>query len=291
MESGNGGEAVTVYADVLFVVNAVVNYLLLAASARLGGGQLRRGRLLAAGCAGGVYGVAALVRQLAFLRTAGMKLTVLALMLLCAFGARRRTLRLGVLFLALSFAFAGLVLLSAQVFGGGLLLMGSGAYYPVSLPALLLLAALAYLVSELAFSRLAEHGGGEIIPLTLTLGGRSVELNALRDTGNTLRDPITNERVLVISWEAAERLMPEAGLERMRALPPDAVVTRLAACCPAARPRLIPYRAVGTQAGLLAAIRCTAQVKGGRSGQTLAALSPTPVSDGGNYDALTGGVL
>lgn len=280
----------TVYADVLFALNAAVNYALLCASARLGGGLLRRWRLAAAGALGGVYAVAALLPRLAFLQTASMRMVMLVLMLLCAFGARRRTLRLGILFLGLCCCFAGLTLVAVHVLGGTLFLTQTGAYYPVSGAMLLLLAAMAYLVCELVFSQLAEHGGGELIELTLSVNARTVRLCALHDTGNTLRDPITNARVLVAEWEAVEPLFPQTGLARLAAQQPEAALPILARAYPALAPRLIPYCAVGTQAGVLLAFRCMARERGGKERRILVALSPTAVSDGGNYHALTGGV-
>lgn len=285
-----GGEAVTVYADVLFALNAAVNAFLLLASARLGGGQIHPWRLAAAGGMGGLYAVAALLPRLGFLQTAGMKLVLLAGMLLCAFGARRRTLRLGVLFLGLGCCFAGLVLIGVHILGGELFLTPSGAFYPVSAAMLLLLAASAYFLCELAFSRLAEHGGGEIVSLRLALGGRTADIRALRDSGNTLRDPLTNERVLVAEWETAQALLPQANLAPLRAQGAEAAMRHLAVLCPALHPRLIPYRAVGTRAGLLLALRCTVLAAGQKPKRVLVAFSPTPLSDGGNYNALTGGL-
>ena len=282
---------VTVYLDELAALNTALNYLLLAGSARLGGGALRRRRLLAAAALGGVYAAAALVPELRFLRAGGMKAAAAALMLLTAFGASVRTVRLGALFLALAFCLGGAAFLCVQALGGGVVLLPSGAYYPVSTAGLLALAGCGYLVAYTVFSRLAEHGGGEITPLYLRAIGHTAALRALRDTGNTLRDPITNERVLIVGWDAAAQLVPEAALPSRRTQPPDELLSLLARQYPALRFRLIPYRAVGVSAGLLIAVRCTAQKPHGRPFSVLAAFSPTPVSDGGNYNALTGGVL
>ena len=281
---------VTVYLDELAALNTALNYLLLAGSARLGGGAMRRWRLLAAAAFGGVYAAAAMAPELAFLRAGGMKAVAAAGMLLIAFGAARRTLRLGALFLALAFCLGGTVFLCTQAFGGDVLLLPSGAYYPVSTLGLLLLAGSGYLIAYVVFSRIAEHGGGEITPLRLRLNGRSAELRALRDTGNTLRDPITNERVLVADWQTLARLLPEAAITAQALQSPDALMRTLTERYPALRFRLIPYRAVGTQAGLLLAVRCTAE-RDGKTKQILTAFSPTPVSDGGNFNALTGGCL
>ena len=284
-------DGMTVYLDELFLLNAALNYLLLLGSARLGGGVIRHGRLALAAVLGGVYAAAALWPPLAFFRALGMKAMALALMLLTAFGPARRTVRLGALFLALAFCLGGVTLLCVQLLGTGLLLLSSGAYYPVSMAGLLTLAGSLYLIAYVVFSHIAEHGGGEIVPVTLSLGAHSVQVRALRDTGNTLRDPITNERVLVTDWQTAASLLPEAGLDAERLARPDTLLTALAAECPGLRFRLIPYRAVGTQAGLLLAVRCTAEEKNGKTKQILTAFSPTPVSDGGSFNALTGGVL
>ena len=202
----------TVYAERVFALNAVLNFLLLLGSARLAGAPAPMRRVLPAAALGGVYAVAALVPALGFLQTAGMKAVTAALMLLLAFGAEKRTLRLGLLFLALAAAFAGLVLLCTQVFRTGLVLVGGSAYYPVSFFGLVLVAAAAYLAARLVFSRLFQHGGRQIVPLTVRLGAREAPIRALRDTGNTLCDPITGEAALVIDAQTAAQLLPQANL-------------------------------------------------------------------------------
>ena len=117
----------TVWAERVFFLNALLNFLLLLGSARLAGAPAPLRRLLPAAALGGVYAVLALVPALGFLQTAGMKLVAAAVMLLLAFGAERRTLRLGLIFWALAAAFAGLVLLCTQVFRTGLLVVGGSA--------------------------------------------------------------------------------------------------------------------------------------------------------------------
>ena len=53
--------------------------------------------------------------------------------------------------------------------------------------------------------------------------------------------------------------------------------------------RLLPYRSVGVDRGLLLALRVDRAVFDGvERGPLLVALSPTPVSDGGGYRALVG---
>ena len=116
-----------------------------------------------------------------------------------------------------------------------------------------------------------------------------VSLRALIDTGNTLKDPMTNEPVLVLDWSAAARLLPESNLREQDFLHPAELMRRLMLEHPGLRARLVPYRAVGVSQGLLLAVRCERKGGGGKFAPALAAFSPTPVSGDGAYEALTGG--
>ena len=158
-------------------------------------------------------------------------------------------------------------------------------WYPVTFSSLVLTAGGVYAATRLLLPRLS-HAPDSVVPVRLTLGGRRVFLSALRDSGNTLCDPVTGEAVLVADWRCAARLLPHDGLRAADFAAPAALVVRLQRL----HPRLIPFRAVGTGSGLLLALPCE-EVRIGKSVQKngLVAFSPTPVSDGGGYEALTGG--
>ena len=72
----------TVWAERVFFLNALLNFLLLLGSARLAGAPAPMRRVLPAAALGGVYAVAALVPALGFLQTAGMKAITAAVILL-----------------------------------------------------------------------------------------------------------------------------------------------------------------------------------------------------------------
>ena len=92
---------------------------------------------------------------------------------------------------------------------------------------------------------------------------------------------------MTVDWQAAKRLFPaELSLTAEDFAAPAALALRLQA----EAPRLIPYRAVGVASGLLLALPCEITI-GTETKHGLVAFSPTPVSDGGAYDALTGGVI
>lgn len=283
----------TIYVDSLFVLNTVINGLLLLGSARLAGAPICRWRTVLAAALGGLYAVGCVLPGLTLLRAAPVKAVLMAAMLVLAFGWKRTTIKLGVLFLALSFAFCGVVVGMLGLFGSSLMLIGGAAYYPVSGKVLILTMAVVYILARTVFARIAQHSGGELIPVVLSLGAKTTKLTALRDTGNTLKDPLTNRGILVADWQVARSLLPPEVSERLRQeqfTRPSDLLPYLTEAVPAGKWRLTPYRAVGTSGGLLLTMKCD-QMKVGKHTVpgALVALSPTPVSDGGAYTALIGG--
>jgi stage II sporulation protein GA (sporulation sigma-E factor processing peptidase) len=288
-----GDEAVTViYIDTLFLLNALVDYLLLLAAARLVGEPLRRWRFALGAGLGGVYAVAIFLPGLSFLAHPLCRLASVALMMVVSYGGSRRLLRQGLLFVVLTCAFGGGVV-AIGLLGGTGLSLGNGVFYSaLDLKVVLLSAAVCYGVLTLVFRRLARHSAanGELVPVRLRLGERMVDLTALVDTGNTLTDPVSGRPVVVAEGERTAPLFPREHRPGPGDLTdPAAALTRLGTGAWRGRFRLLPYRSVGVDRGLLLAVRLDGlELDGQGRGPVLVALSPTPVSDGGGYQALVG---
>ena len=275
--------------EAVLFLNAAIDTGLLACSARLCGEQLRWRRLLLAGMLGGIYAVAAVWPGWSFLRHGLVKASAAAGICLVSFGASVRYFRLTAVFFAMGCLLAGLVTAFTQLTGTGLLRLPGGGFYPVSAPALLSIGALLLAAVRLLFAGSLQHTARSYETLELRLGENAVILRALVDTGNTLKDPMTNEPVFVIDWKAAARLLPEAQLQEQDFRRPAELMRRLMRENYGLRLRLIPYCAVGVSQGLLLAVRCERKGRGGKFEPALAAFSPTPVSSDGAYEALTGG--
>ena len=272
-----------------------MDYLLLLAAARLAGEPLRRWRFALGAGLGGVYAVAIFLPGLSFLAHPLCRLASVALMMVVSYGGSRRLLRQGLLFVALTCAFGGGVV-ALGLLGGTGLSLGNGVFYSaLDLKVVLLSAAVCYGVLTLVFRRLARHSAanGELVPVRLRLGERMVDLTALVDTGNTLTDPVSGRPVVVAEGERTAPLFPREHRPGPGDLTdPAAALTRLGTGAWRGRFRLLPYRSVGVDRGLLLAVRLDGlELDGQGRGPVLVALSPTPVSDGGGYQALVGAGL
>ena len=284
-----GGKAVTVvYVDSVFLLNGLMDYFLLLATAHLAGIPIHRGRYVLAALLGGGYAVAVFLPGLEGLAALPGKLAAGGLMALAAYGGDRKLPRLTLLLFLVSCGFAGCVLCLGLMAGG--VPMQNGIFYTdVDARVLLMAAGAAYLVLSVVFKTAARHGvRGTLVPVTLALGDRRVRLTALCDTGNGLRDPATG-RPLLVAWNDCLGSLWPPELKPLltdRALENPAEILRRSGLWQT-RLRLVPYSAVGVHAGLLLAVRTDwGEIGGRRYDRLLVALSPTELGSG--FGALWG---
>ena len=280
-----------VYIDCVFLLNFIIDYLLLLAAGRLAGEILRRPRIALGAALGGFYAAAVFLPHMEFLVSPLCKIAVAVLMVLTAYGGSRRLLRISLVFFGVSAAFGGGILAIELVGGREVGLQNGVLYSAMDLRLVLLSATFCYVAITFVFQRAAKHSAVrmETAPAVLTLGTRRVALTALIDTGNTLTDPVTGRPVMVAEGEKLTALFPPGQAPTGDVLKRPIEAMGDIESIWKGRCRLLPYQAVGIECGMLLALRMD-QVKVGKDdyGGILVALSPTRLSDGGGYSALIG---
>ncbi len=244
---------------IVAALNFCINALLLAGTGNLAGKELRPWRLLLASALGAAYAGACMRPEMWRFASLPWRVASLAGMALLTYGPDAKT---GGVFVLLTMA------LGYAVDAAG---RGGAWQLPICLAGVQLL------------GRFAFGGSGrKYVPVEITGADATVQLRALYDTGNELRDPITGEAVLVIGSSQARQLtgLTEAQLER-----PLETLEKM----PLPGLRLVPYQAVGAKNGLLLAMRFPKVRMGSRSRAALVAFAPQ--SFGSEYQALAGGIL
>ena len=255
----------TVYIDLVVLLNFAVDLLLLLGTNRLCGHPLRFGRSAAAAALGGIYAGACILPSFGFLGNGFWRIVFLAIMGAIAFGfgvhARRRVF----LFVILSLALGGMAV-GFQEKSIGSIVLGAGGIF---------------LLCHLGFR--GKFAGQEFVEVVLQYGEKTERLTALCDTGNTLKDPITGESVLVVDSDVAKKI---AGLTEQELLSPISTMETQKY----KNLRLIPYRAVGQPNGMLLALRMDTVTIDKKNAGTLVAFAPQQIGKQEGYQALTGGV-
>ena len=254
-----------VYLDGVFLLNFLVDFLLILGTNRLTGYPNRTGRGLLAAALGGVYGAACLIPEFRFLGNIIWRVIFLILIALTAFGLNRSAIHRGAVFVLLSMALGGIAS------GAGVRDFGA-----VCVCGLLL-----WLLCRAGFP--AAQGRQLYQDVELHHDGRTVKLLALRDTGNTLRDPLTGEQVLVCGADVGEELL---GISRdCFSDPVGAVAAGIISGA-----RLLPYHAVGQPGGVMLMLRLKGAIIDGRELSPLVAFAPREIAKGEVYRMLTGGI-
>ena len=215
-----------------------------------------------------------------------MKIALVVLMVLVSFGSEKHLLRAAVVFYAVSAAFGGAVIAASMLRE---VPPSDSLYIPVSMKVMLPAFAVCYAAVSVVFRRAGLRAERNLIKAEIRLLGKSVQLNALRDTGNNLRDPVTGCAVIVVETRAVLELFPKevARLIRTGAEPAKLFEAVISVVPTRGRFRLVPYTSVGVESSLLLAFRPDAlTLDGHRRRDIIVAISPTKMCDDNEYSAI-----
>lgn len=255
-----------VYLDLVVLLNFGVDFLLLLGTNRLSG---YRCQFLRAGLAAGVGGIYAGICMLPgfyFLSGLLWRIVSLGIISAVAFGINRGAIRRGIVFSFLCMALGGLAI-------------GLGKN---SFSSLLLSATLLAGMCIIGFR--GNVGSKQYAMVQLRYENKVYHITALRDSGNTLTDPVSGGQVLIVDPRVARDLL---GMNKEQLSDPISTLEsgKFKGL------RLIPYRAVGQPGGMLLGISLDEVLIDGRRANTLVAFAPNSFGREEAYQALTGGVL
>ena len=276
-----------IYIDILFLINFIINYLILFASGKIQSAVIRRWRLLCGSFIGAVYAVASFFPEMEFLSALFSKLATSSLMVLISFGWTFFIKKL-LVFLLTSLAFGGVVFASTFLGSGTLVEMNNGIYYlHISAPFLLCVSIISYILFSLVFNRSASRADRKISRITIFSGGATVNANALHDTGNSLRDPKTNAPVIISDYSVLRDAFPPQVRDILDRENPESFSLALDRISAYGMFKLLPYKTVSAPFSLMLAYKPDKVLIDGKEEYgALIALSRGKISDGGAYSAL-----
>lgn len=202
-----------VYADVLFVINAFVNYLLLLITMKLSAFRAGRLRLLAGSFIAGLFSLKIFIPPLPFSVELLIRLLVPTIILSTVFSFKSFSsfAKSYITYLIISFTFSGVIIAVIYFIDPKNLLYINGIiYYDLSFIETALLSVLAFTVISLAEKLLSRKSDkAKIYQITVFYKNKSVKGRALADTGNCLKDAFSKNPVIVCDYNAIKQLAPE----------------------------------------------------------------------------------
>lgn len=250
-----------VYVDMLFLINFLMDFVVLWAAARLAQIRVSLWRLAGGACIGALYSVIVLLPGLEHLSSFEVKFLVSLAMALVAFAPLpwKKFGQTVLYFYLVAFTMGGAVLGFIYFMATNSIPEGLGSF-PIRYLWLIVALVIAGLLGKygVAYFRKSLLQDLLKVPVEITIHGRQLKLNGLVDTGNQLVDPVTGVPVIIVEYGVLSSYLPpwlkeiinaggEANLSKLaEAFPEDG-------CTPPFR--LIPFTTIGKRHGMLLGFR------------------------------------
>ncbi len=244
-----------IYVDVLIVINIFINYFLLLATSQFLHIKINRYRILIGAVIGGFASIVIFLNSLHTLILVAIKTAICISIVICAFSvcSTKMLLRCCLIFIAVSFTFAGIMMLIFTTLSpNGMYYKNGIVYFDISAIVLCVLCVVSYFIVS-AIERFTSRRilKSQVYPLYIKSGSSEVLLKAFVDSGNKLCDPFTNKRVIVCQAHALSGILPkEVTLRILDTTIPD--FEKAIGTVWENKFKLIPYKAVGKKGFLLA---------------------------------------
>lgn len=256
---GNEKVQTYVYGDVILLENLIMNYLILWSTARLARYKYSKVKFLIASLLGSIYAVFSYFPEYSYLFTFFMKILFSIFIVIIAYTPAyfHLLLKLIGIFYIVSFIFGGAAF-GFFYFINGLDLTRNGVSFIGNFPIKILIVAVAgaYFTVRFSWDYIQHRIKRErlILGVEMSFDKKQLCLDALVDTGNSLKDPITNAPVIITEYEIIRELLPDdiqkifeqCGENDLNAIAEIMTISKWAA-----RFRIIPYKSLGRENGML----------------------------------------
>lgn len=220
MEVGGWSLTMTIYLDVVLIENLCMNYIILFATGYLLKRRIKHIRLILSSLLGGIYSILAYMEVLEIYSNFIVKVILSIIMVYLAYQAKNiKQLSKELLFFYLtSFVFGGCAFALLYVIKPQEILMRNGTYigtYPLKVAILGGIVGFTITVVAFRFAKARISKKDIYCNITIYFGTESIETTALLDTGNMLKDPITQMPVIVVEKEKLKSILPEIILNHL----------------------------------------------------------------------------
>ena len=249
----------TVYLDVVLLENLCMNYIILFATGYIMKIKMKQLRLAASSLLGGIYAVIAYLEILPIYSNFGMKIILSILMVYLAFNSKsiKNLSKQLVIFYLTSFAFGGCAFALLYFIKPQNILMRNGVYvgtYPIKIA--LLGGIIGFIVTYIGFRvvKTKLHKKDMIYEIEIRIEEKTLNLKAMLDTGNLLKDPISGMPVVVVEKQQLYSILPAKLLDNIDKLiggEGEILLNQIEEKGIFNRFRMIPFSSVGKQNGLM----------------------------------------
>ena len=252
----------TIYIDVVLIENLLMNYIILFATGVILKIKIKHIRLILASLVGAIYTIIAYISALRIYSNIFLKFILSLIIIYIAFNPKsvKKLFKFTLIFYLTSFVFGGAAFALIYIVKPQDILRNNGLVLNTnSLKTIFISAIIAFAIIIIGFKVVKNKISAKDMycNIKIILNQKEIETKAMIDTGNFLREPITNTPVIVVEHTLLYDCMPKEILNHLETILggdfseiPDKVreeyILRL---------KVIPFSSLGKQNGMLLGIK------------------------------------
>lgn len=252
----------TIYIDVVLIENLLMNYIILFATGVILKIKIKHIRLILASLIGAIYTIIAYISALRIYSNIFLKFILSLIIIYIAFNPKsvKKLFKFTLIFYLTSFVFGGAAFALIYIVKPQDILRNNGLVLNTnSLKTIFISAIIAFAIIIIGFKVVKNKISAKDMycNIKIILHQKEIETKAMIDTGNFLREPITNTPVIVVEHTLLYDCMPKEILNHLETILggdfseiPDKVreeyILRL---------KVIPFSSLGKQNGMLLGIK------------------------------------
>ena len=250
----------TIYLDVIFLENIVINYIMLYVTGIISKAQIKQKKLFLGALIGAIYSIIYYLFRLKIYSSFIIKIILSIVIIYVAFNSSnlKELLKKVLLFYLSSFVFGGAAIAIIYMVNSQNITIQNGVLVgSYTLRTILIGIVVAYFTIILAFKIIKISKKDLICEIVVTLNNKEINSKALIDTGNLLKEPITNLPVIVMEHTLLYDILPKEILNNVEKILggdfskiPENIKEEYSA-----KLKVIPFSSLGKQNGMLLGIK------------------------------------
>ena len=252
----------TIYIDIVIIENLIMNYIILCATGIVSKNKIRYLRLIMASLLGAIYSVVAYMKILEIYSNIVLKILLSVIIVYIAYNPQtvKKLWKTLVMFYLVSFVFGGVAFSLIYIIKPQDIIMKNGLFlgtYQLKTIILGAIVAFAIIIIAVKIIRKKFTTKDMICDIEIMLNNKKINTKALIDTGNMLKEPITNTPVVVVEKILLYECIPKeilnninqiigGDLEKIPQQIQSQYISKL---------KLIPFSSLGKQNGMLLGIK------------------------------------
>ncbi len=235
----------TIYLDIVFLENALMNYIILYATGFVQKRKMKNFKLIISSVLGALYAIISYLKIIPIYSTLFMKILLSVIMIYVAFNNEnaKQLLKNLLLFYLASFVIGGCALAMLYMISPKRVSFQNGVLvgtYPMKIT--LIAGLVGFFIIQYSFSLNKRQMKIKdlLCELEIVVNNKKVKMKGYIDSGNTLKDPISKKPVIIVEKDVMQEIID---------------VNKLLGGDENLKIRLIPFKSIGKQNGMLIGIR------------------------------------